>query len=515
MTRAAPTDLGLNLLLCDADQRTPTLSEDLQADAAMETKRPTRGPQPDHLRDRSGDQNSLEAQGWSVIIPEGDAGKRLLDLAAPLIQRRTEQQGAPVKVYVAPAKADQADAMSWRKRNYADGSTTEDEQPFYQLILGNLDQVALSIQQVQSASELVGRLAFDREDDYRAYIDKLLRAEDASPPQQAGRSLFYTVHDGTRATRAGYDSLITPGVSLARRKVMERKLPARAIIDSGDQTIPTRDELLQQITQEDPTVLFTLSHGAGTPRIGWKPKERQRREQGAMSFGTDGLLLGSDIRETAFLPGGIWFMLACYGAGTPSQSAYRHWLEALAKAGQYAGAASKVLDGLPKDGDPPFVAALPQAALANPSGPLAFFGHIDLAWTYSFLDLDTGSAVQRPGKFVQIVAELLKGSRCGLALQAISRAFDEVNTELTALYDREASGDVSPEAQRARLGHLWMLRQDLAGYVLLGDPAARLSVAPRRAYQASPSGSTSSSASNSASSDGANLASVLGFVPKS
>lgn len=505
MSGPTRSELGLNLLLCDAEARTPTLREDLQAEATTETKRPARGLQPDHLRDRSGDQNSLEAQGWSVIIPEGDDGKKLLDLAAPLIQRRQEQQGVPVKVYVAPAKADQADAMQWRKRNYADGSTTEDEQPFYQLILGNLDQVALSIQQVQGASELVGRLAFDRDDDYRAYIDKLLRAEEAGPPTSAGRGLFYTVHDGTRATRAGFDSLITPGVTLARRKVMERKLPARELIDAGDRTIPTRDELLQLITPDDPTVLFTLSHGAGSPRTGWKTKDRQRSEQGAMSFGTDGLLLGSDVRDTAFLPGGVWFMLACYGAGTPSQSAYRHWLEALSKAGQYAGAASKVLDGLPKDGEPPFVAALPQAALANPHGPLAFFGHIDLAWTYSFLDLDTGSAVQRPGKFVQIVAELLKGSRCGLALQALSRAFDEVNTELTALYDRAASGDAASDANKARLGHLWMLRQDLAGYILLGDPAARMSVAPKRAYQ------TGSATTNS---DGANLASVLGFVPK-
>ena len=105
----------------------------------------------------------------------------------------------------------------------------------------------------------------------------------------------------------------------------------------------------------------------------------------------------------------------------------------------------------------------------------------------------------------QIVAELLKGSRCGLALQALSRAFDEVNTELTALYDRAASGDAASDANKARLGHLWMLRQDLAGYILLGDPAARMSVAPKRAYQ------TGSATTNS---DGANLASVLGFVPK-
>ena len=115
---------------------------------------------------------------------------------------------------------------------------------------------------------------------YRAYIDKLLRAEAAPAPQNAGSGLFYTVHDGTRATRAGYDALMTPGVALANRKVMERKLPAREIVAFGDQTIPTRDELLSKVAAIDPAVLFTLSHGAGAPRMGWKSVDRQRKEQG-------------------------------------------------------------------------------------------------------------------------------------------------------------------------------------------------------------------------------------------
>ena len=504
-----PPNTGLNLLLCDADERQPLLNEDIKGEAATGQKQPQKTPVPEKLTDRGGDTNALDAQGWSVIIPEGDAGRRLLDLAAPLIKLREEQQGYPAKIYVAPAKCDQTEAMAWRKKYYASGATTEDEQPLYQLILGNLDQVALSIQQVQGSRNLVGRLAFDTDDGYRAYIDKLLRAEAAPAPSNAGRGLFYTVHDGTRATRAGYDALMTPGVALANRKVMERKLPAREIVAFGDQTIPTRDELLSKVAAIDPAVLFTLSHGAGAPRMGWKSVDRQRKEQGAMSFGSDGLLLGSDVADKPFLPRGIWFMLACYGAGTPSNSAYRHWLESLAQAGQFPGAPAKVLDGLPKEGDPPFIAALPQAVLANPNGPLAFLGHIDLAWTYSFLDLDTGSAVQRPGKFVQIVAELLKGNRCGLAIQSLSLALDDVNTELADLYNREATGVTSNAELQAQRGHLWMLRQDLAGYVLLGDPAARLAVAPKRAYQPATQTGTSSTTGSS------EVTNFFGFPPKS
>src|SRR4029079_18135998 len=46
-----------------------------------------------------------------------------------------------------------------------------------------------------------------------------------------------------------------------------------------------------------------------------------------------------------------------------------------------------------------------------------------------------------------------------------------------------AGGDAMDAAQRTRLGHLWMLRQDLLGYVLLGDPAARLPLTPPAAQR--------------------------------
>lgn len=485
MTSDQTGDVGLNLLLCDADERKESLRNEIARDSLSTQQSADQRAKPEYLKNAGGDKNSLEDQGWAVIIPEGDEGKRLLDLVDPLIQKRKEELGSwgPLRIYEAPAKCSGEEAIAWRKRVFATGQTTDDEIPLYQLILGNLDQVALSIQQVQSSDGYVGRLAFDKEDDYRAYVEKLLRDEDADPPTQAGRSLFFTVHDGTRATRSGYDSLVTPGMQLAQRKVMERKLPARQLLDLGDKTIPTRDELLAQVSESDPTVLFTLSHGAGAPGSGWKSAERQRREQGAMSFGSDGLLYGSDIADKTFLPGGVWFMLACYGAGTPDRSAYKHWLEALSQLGQYRDSAATVLKGLVVEGGRPFVAALPQAALSNPNGPLAFVGHVDLAWTYSFREFDAESAVNRPGKFVQLVNYALAGNRCGMMMEPIARAVDATNEELTMLYDGEAQrGSIDPNKQ-AKRAHRWMLRNDLGAYILLGDPAARLRVAPKKAYE--------------------------------
>ena len=57
------------------------------------------------------------------------------------------------------------------------------------------------------------------------------------------------------------------------------------------------------------------------------------------------------------------------------------------------------------------------------------------------------------------------------------RVLGQTQTELLAIAMQAALTGAGPdEAMRARRGHLWMLRQDLAGYVLLGDPAVRLPV---------------------------------------
>jgi hypothetical protein len=143
------------------------------------------------------------------------------------------------------------------------------------------------------------------------------------------------------------------------------------------------------------------------------------------------------------------------------------------------------------------VAAVPKAALADPSGPLAFMGHVDLAWTYSFFDLDDRPR-RRPGRLMGVIQALLNRHRAGVAVRKLLRFFAEVNTELTALQDAQARAGRGPiespgsagarsnatrckesidDNERARRGHLWMLRQDLAGYVLLGDPAVRLPIA--------------------------------------
>jgi hypothetical protein len=138
-------------------------------------------------------------------------------------------------------------------------------------------------------------------------------------------------------------------------------------------------------------------------------------------------------------------------------------------------AIGKVIDALAPADARPFIAALPQAVLGNPDGPLAFMGHLDLAWSYSYEEPTASRS--RPGRFVSLIKSLMARHRAGVAFRELTRHVNNINQEISNLIDEGTRTGTAPDA--ARLGHAWMLRQDLLGYVLLGDPAVQLSAMKR------------------------------------
>lgn len=476
---------GLDLLMVRADDQQPALAH-LDERAAYGQAAPASGPSPAHLAAHSGDPDDLPLQRWGVIAPEGPRGDRLIALIAPLIAKRREDQGGhEPRVYRVPDRMTNEQAAIWKKRVYDDQSSLTIDLPRYQLILGDLHEVPLALQQVQSIDGFVGRLAFDRDEDYAAYVDKVLRWERSPPAHEEGRALFHTVHDGTRATQAGFASLVRPGVALAKAYKDKGYFKADRIVESGDQLLPTAQSFLDAAVPDRPGVMLSVSHGLGPPRAGWASPAERMAAQGAMSFKRE-VIRGDDLRDVTFLPGGVWFMLACFGAGTPDSSAYWHWLKRLQAEGQFQGDLQGVLAGLPAAGQRPFIAQVPKAVLASSNGPLAFVGHVDLAWTYGFRDLDDG-AKDRPAKYMSLLHSALGGNRVGLAFDELFRYVHSTNSELAAAADQaevDRARGLTGSPNVVRQAHLWMLRNDLSAYVLLGDPAARLPVARQAAARA-------------------------------
>jgi hypothetical protein len=477
--------MNFDLLLTHADDRRPVLDEALPIDAVSHQPRPEELLSGKDLIDPGLDPNSLPEQRWGVVAPEGPSGDRLLALIEPLRKLREEEQGAPVRVYRVKPGMEGVEAARWKDTVLRNEAEFETEQPRYLLMLGDFDEVSVELQQVLGSDGFAGRLAFPSDTGYEAYVDKVLRWSRSPSPARQARALLFTAHDGTPATTVGYRALMAPSLEGLRKLQELGSLSAGSLAELGEPSSWSMQELLTQVASPQPSVLFTMSHGLGVPRSGWRSVDEQRARQGAMSLGAEGTLDASSLASTPFLPGGLWFFLACFGGGTPTRSAFYPWLSRLREAGQYPFRLDRLLAALPREGERPFVAALPQAVLANPQGPLAVVAHVDLAWTYSFQDLGR-VARNRPSRFLGLLRTLLEGRRAGVGLGSLLRFFTEANTELTTLYDHEESARLAGRASpvdAAERAHLWMLRQDLSGYILLGDPAVRLPLAQAEASQ--------------------------------
>ena len=482
----------MELLFAHRDDGSPILGHEADAATAASQARsipPRPSREEPFLADITAGASDLTSQRWAVVVPAGAEGARLAALVQGLVRARAEEQAAEVLSIEVPPGLDREAATAWKAQIYP-ALYGEDEQrrPRYLLILGDLDQVSLDTQLVLAQDGLPGRLACASDDGYQAYVDKVLAWQRRPSEHDRARALFYTVQDGTPATAAGHAKLIQPCHERCARTARDRPraFPASVIEAHGAQ-VPDPDELRALAAGRHPSVLLSMSHGLGPPRRRpWSPAEA-RLHQGAMSFGAEGALEAADVASGPFLPGGLWIYFACFGAGTPRTSAYHHWLDMLERHGMAdLGPVNATLRGLDQHGG--FVSGLAKAALGNPEGPLAVLGHVDLAWSYGYeeLSVDRAGAVprvvgsNRSLNFFHLMTKLVAGERAGAASLALRLPLDAVSARLTAHYDRcqrEGTPLGAVPADALALGNLWMLHQDLLGYVLLGDPAVQLPLA--------------------------------------
>ena len=165
----------------------------------------------------------------------------------------------------------------------------------------------------------------------------------------------------------------------------------------------------------------------------------------------------------------MWFIFGCFTAGTPQESQYFPLFQALQERNELNGPLDILLEGLTGKDKPPFIAALPKAALASPSGPLAVMGHVDHAWTYSYQD---PSHATHPSRFYTVIRTLLRHYRAGVAAGALARIAGSAQKDL-AMYLAQVE-IAKKQLDPFQHGLLWMTSTELSNYVLLGDPAVRL-----------------------------------------
>jgi hypothetical protein len=157
----------------------------------------------------------------------------------------------------------------------------------------------------------------------------------------------------------------------------------------------------------------------------------------------------ADVTDDMRVDGLVAMLFACYGAGTPAND---HFLpESVTGSVSIAPSA--------------FTARLPQRLLAR--GAHAVIGHVERAWTHSFLWQGAGP---QQTVFTSLLTRLVNGARVGAAMDFFNGRYAELATMLTdALRDNKAG---VPNAEDVAL--LWTASTDARNYVICGDPAARM-----------------------------------------
>lgn len=390
--------------------------------------------------------NPLEV-GWFLLLSsEGPEAREIAEALAPLVRHR--------KGKVIFAKLDE----QWIETEYT--YKPDDERPYYVLLAGPPSTIPFGFQYLLDTHAAVGRLAFNRLEDYEAYANKVVNYEN-SPSTGVERSaiVFATDHDAITNLSKTYmaDVLV--------KTIQEKNMPV-IYLSSDNATLQSFVKAAQgEATKPSPALIYTASHGIGIPGGIQKEAERHRL-QGAICCqdcdGEKGLFSANEVPSGPFLYGSIVFTFACYGAGTPKRSDFFHWVSQ-----------PSLMECCPQED---FVAALPMRLLAHPKGPMAFFGHIDPAWLLSFTS-PTGGYGARMGSFIQSVEQILDCYTIGYAVKKFNEVYTHCNTRLATKEDEFQANKVflsGDEQWTDDLVELWITRNDSQNYVVLGDPAVRV-----------------------------------------
>ncbi len=429
------------------------------------------------------DPNDLAQAGWGVIFAQEDAAQTpaLRDALAPLLNLRRQQAGDRYRdETVTPDFLYRpGESMNvWRSRNGgAPGAVDPSRIPYYLLIVGDPQRIPFNFQYQLDVAHAVGRIHFDTLDAYSSYAASVVASENPTRPLALARSAaFFAAHNQfDLATQLSAKHLVAPLANAVSEQLtgwqvqrwLERDASKAQLgrLLGGDNT---------------PAFLFSASHGMGfTFNAAGNP--RQRAEQGALICSDwpgagpvqEAMRLSADdVPNDARLLGMIAFFFACYGAGTPQfdEFAIRTRQQELLDRGA-AVTGLEQHERIPI-APQPFVARLPQRMLGHPAGgALAVVGHVDRAWGSSFI----WEGAQQLATFESGLTRLLGGARLGAAIEDFNNRYAELSTELTARIQAIKFREIVPPEE---LAGLWTANNDARSYVILGDPAVKLAVAP-------------------------------------
>lgn len=411
------------------------------------------------------DPEDLAQAGWAMIAAESTPPE-VLEALAPLCALRESQA---MTRFCRRSGAEGYVAGKTKRQFLADfgmassAPANPDKFPYYVLLVGGPDHIPFDFQYQLDVQYAVGRLHFDTADEYARYAEAVVAAEERRPVGAARASvsrvgLFGPENRADRATQLSATQLVTPLATEISPPGQEPQTEAFV----GEQA--TKDRLIELLCgPQAPGLLFTASHGVAFP----SGDPRQRAAQGALlcqdwpgpllwnqPLSENFYVAAADIAEDAKAAPRVVFAFACYGAGTPQADDYAHLLGAPAM----------------PPADAPFLARLPQRLLGHPrAGTLAFVGHIERAWGCSFVSPSAGASRET---FWSALQALLMGWRVGHAMEFFDDKYAALAAELSDILN--AARNYGKKLDDLAVAGLWTENNDARSYIVLGDPAVRL-----------------------------------------
>lgn len=412
----------------------------------------------------------LRESGWGVIYTH-DESEEVKEALSPLLQLRRAEAGQDDANYFRELVYLPGESKPKFLSRYKVGPGPVDpaQLPYYLLIVGGPEKIPFLFQYQLDVQYAVGRIHFSTVEEYANYANSVVAAESRSFCRQRKMAFFGVANPGDRATRRSLEDLMIPLADGLEGSWggESRQLPSGGegwVFESTGGENATKANLGTLLGGDGtPALLFTASHGVGfdddDPRLmphqgallcqDW-PGPRRWKE----AIPTEHYFSADDVADGADLAGLITFHFACYGAGTP-------------KFDDYAHRESTRRQLAPES----FVARLPQRLLAHPGGgALAAVGHIDRAWSYSFDWQDAGGQLS---VFTSAFECLLDGFPIGAAMEYFNQRYAELSSDLSAEIE---SVNYGLETDFLSLSGMWTANNDARSYVVIGDPAVRLSV---------------------------------------
>jgi hypothetical protein len=415
---------------------------------------------------KEGDPNDLAKSGWGVIFP-ANVDPCIRQALKELLDWRQEQAGAQFAHYYREFSRTDGyqpgdTKLGWLARqNMGPGPADPNHVPYYLLLVGDPQTIPYRFQTQLDVQYAVGRIDFDKIEDYARYAHSVVEAE------KRQIALARTV------TFFGVNNPDDPPTNLSATELVQ-PLAASTAHDHPDwlvRSIPpeqtTKSSLARLVGgEETPALLFTASHGLGFPN----GHKLQMPRQGALltqdwpgplqyqqEIPEDFYFSAEDVGDEAHVFGMLAFLFACYGAGTPQMEEFAH--------AAFKDAQSQIAPQA-------FLAALPKRLLSHPRGSaLAVVGHVDRAWGYSFF---WGSAKRQLAVFESALSLLLKGYPIGAAIDPFNVRYAELSEELNRMLEDIQFGK---RYEARELAGMWTANNDARNYVVIGDPAVRMMAA--------------------------------------